>query len=121
MKDCLPALANGLDLLDKVQSIINKLRYCQHELEEEFHRLNDQVNNALLQAINKAGEMIDADLHINSTKTQCPFRSSFSTLMHAGNSNNFHTLKKRTPTRWNTILILIQQQQFYQRLDHIQQ
>jgi len=62
MKDCLPRLTNVPNLLDKIQSIIDKLRYRQHELEEEFRRVNDRKNSDLLQAINKAGEMIDADL-----------------------------------------------------------
>jgi hypothetical protein len=33
MKDCLPKLIIVPDLLDKIQMIINKLRYRQHELE----------------------------------------------------------------------------------------
>jgi hypothetical protein len=140
MKDCLPKLTNVPDLLDKVQSIINKLRYRQHELEEEFYRLTDEINNNLLQAINYAGEMIDADLassfmdtddlielnndmdnqnydptekcsfdalQINSTTNQCSSKSSSLTLAHASDSNSFHSLKKRIPTRWNTILIML--------------
>lgn len=62
MKDGLPHLTNVPDLLNKVQSIIDKLRYRQHELEQEFNRLNAEKNNDLLAAINHAGEMIDADL-----------------------------------------------------------
>ena len=55
-------MANVPSWLDKVQSIINKLRYRQHELEEEFYRLYYQINNNLLQTINNIDEMIDADL-----------------------------------------------------------
>ena len=61
MIDCLPQLANVPDLLDKVQSIIDKLRYRQHEFEQEFNRLNTEKNYDLLAAINHASEMIDAD------------------------------------------------------------
>ena len=60
--DCLPQLANVPDLLDKVQSKIDQLRYRQHELEQEFNRLNTEKDNDLLAAINHAGEMIEADL-----------------------------------------------------------
>ncbi|CAF1161057.1 unnamed protein product [Didymodactylos carnosus] len=62
MVDCFPKLTGVSDLWNKVQTIINKLRYRQHELEEEFIRLNDQTKNDLLQVINKAGEVLDADL-----------------------------------------------------------
>ena len=61
MKDCLPQLAYVPDVLDKVQNIINKLRYRQHELEQKFIRLNGQTNNGLLEMINKAGGILDAD------------------------------------------------------------
>ena len=61
MKDCLPKLAYVPDLLDKVPTIINKLRYHQHELEEEFNRLQDQTNSDLLDVINKARKILDAD------------------------------------------------------------
>ncbi|CAF1583619.1 unnamed protein product, partial [Didymodactylos carnosus] len=51
MVDCFPKLTGVPDLLNKVQTIISKLRYRQHELEEEFIRLNDQTKNDLLQEI----------------------------------------------------------------------
>lgn len=140
MKDALPQLLNVPGLLDKVQSIINKLRYRQHELEQEFHRSNDLINNSLLQSINNAGEMLDANLassdfdaddlvqmhddtddndcgptenfpfrnlQINSSKKQYSSKSNPSSITCTNNSNSFHRLKKRIPTRWNTILIML--------------
>jgi hypothetical protein len=62
MKDCFPAMILVPDLLDKVQMIINKLRYRQHELEHEFFQSNEMRNQDLFAAINKAGEILDADI-----------------------------------------------------------
>jgi hypothetical protein len=62
MKDCFPNLTVVSEPLDKVQETINKLRYRQHELEEEFIRSTDQARDDLLHAINQAGEILDADL-----------------------------------------------------------
>ncbi|CAF5060628.1 unnamed protein product, partial [Rotaria sp. Silwood1] len=42
--------------------IINTLCYHQHELECEFLRSNEMINNDLLSTINKAGEILDADV-----------------------------------------------------------
>lgn len=40
MVDCFPFMVGVPDLLDKVQKIINKLRYRQHELEKNlFERM----------------------------------------------------------------------------------
>ncbi|CAF4101875.1 unnamed protein product, partial [Rotaria sordida] len=47
---------------DKVQMIINKLRYRQHELEYEFFRSDKMINQDLFTIINKAGEILDADI-----------------------------------------------------------
>ncbi|CAF1622642.1 unnamed protein product [Rotaria magnacalcarata] len=62
MVDCFPRLTDVPDLLDKVQKIINKLHYRQHELEQEFIRIHDQIKNDLFKVINKASEVLDADL-----------------------------------------------------------
>ncbi|CAF5034176.1 unnamed protein product, partial [Rotaria socialis] len=61
MTDCIPEMNLVPNLLDNVQMIINKLRYRQHELEHEFLRSNEMINNDLLSTINKAGELLDAD------------------------------------------------------------
>ncbi|CAF5064209.1 unnamed protein product, partial [Rotaria sp. Silwood1] len=61
------------EILDKVQPISNKLRYRQHELENEYFRSNENRFNDLLSSIDKAGEIIDADLastHIDADDTQ---------------------------------------------------
>jgi hypothetical protein len=39
-------------LLNKIQLIIDKLRYRQHELEDEFYRSNNDSNRSLIEAIN---------------------------------------------------------------------
>ncbi|CAF4145215.1 unnamed protein product, partial [Rotaria sordida] len=65
MVDCFPRLTGIPDLLDKVQKIINKLRYRRHELEQEFIRIHDQIKNDLFEVINKAGEVLDADLALS--------------------------------------------------------
>ena len=44
MKDCFSLMDLVPDILDKVQIIINKLRYRQHELENEFFRSNQLIN-----------------------------------------------------------------------------
>ncbi|CAF1067375.1 unnamed protein product [Rotaria sp. Silwood1] len=62
MTDCFPEMNFVPDLLDKVQMIINTLCYHQHELECEFLRSNEMINNDLLSTINKAGEILDADV-----------------------------------------------------------
>ena len=48
-------------LLDKIQLIINKLRYRQDDLEEEFNRPTHGLDGVLLDIINKLGEVLDAD------------------------------------------------------------
>ncbi|CAF1502681.1 unnamed protein product [Rotaria sordida] len=61
------------EILDKIQSIINKLRYRQHELENEYFRSNEKRFNDLLLSIDKADEIIDADLastYIDADDTQ---------------------------------------------------
>lgn len=114
MKDCFPQLLTVSNLLDKVQMIINKLRFRQHELEEEFHRTNGQTNNNPLFEINRAGEVLDADLASSYVDTDDSNESSYvstSNYLLTGAkpavSNSFHTLKKRILTRWNTILIML--------------
>jgi hypothetical protein len=114
MKDCLPRLIIVPDLLDKIQKTINKLRYRQHELEEEFRRSNDQINNNLFCKINKAGEILDADLassyidtdNLNELNESMEY-NDLAIPMKTTDSNRFHTLKKRVLTRWNTILIML--------------
>lgn len=119
MKDCLPRLAHVLDVLDKVQNIINKLRYRQHELEQKFVRINEQTSNTLLETINKAGEMLDADTassyvdsedleELNSEKGNDQSSATFNYLLSSNqtDSNRFHTLKKHVLACWNTILIM---------------
>ncbi|CAF3381668.1 unnamed protein product [Rotaria socialis] len=62
MKDCFPNMHYVSELFDKVQLIINKLRYRQHELENEHFQLDTKKYNDLFSSINKAGEILDADL-----------------------------------------------------------
>ncbi|CAF3328276.1 unnamed protein product [Rotaria sp. Silwood2] len=62
MKDCFPNMHYVSEILDKVQLIINKLRYRQHELENEYFQSSEKKYNDLFLSINKAGEIIDADL-----------------------------------------------------------
>ncbi|CAF3699093.1 unnamed protein product [Rotaria sp. Silwood1] len=105
------------DLLDKVQIIINKLCYCEHEHEQEFLRSNEIINNDLLPAINKAGEITDADLaspytdsedldafkgnindddlKFNSRQILCPSNSNYLICINTEDPHRFHTLKKR--------------------------
>jgi hypothetical protein len=66
MKDCFPNMTGVPALLNKVQLIINKLRYRQHELEEEFNRSNHGLEGGLLEIINKLGEVLDADCATSS-------------------------------------------------------
>ncbi|CAF3773476.1 unnamed protein product, partial [Rotaria sp. Silwood1] len=73
MKDCFHNMHYVSEILDKVQPISNKLRYRQHELENEYFRSNENRFNDLLSSIDKAGEIIDADLastHIDADDTQ---------------------------------------------------
>jgi len=140
MKDCFPNMQCVPEILDKVQSIINKLRYRQHELENEYVRANEKKYNELFMSINKVGEIIDADasstyidfdeqekssekfqnnnadglclsgnLKFTSKINDNKYMSIFSALIKNNNndSNEFHTLKKRVLTRWNTILIML--------------
>lgn len=116
MKDCLPQIILVPDLLDKIQMIINKLRYRQHELEEEFRRTNDEINNKLLRDINQAGEILDADVascYIDiDTDDSVELNESIENVdltlqVKTTASEKFHTLKKRISTRWNTILIML--------------
>lgn len=62
MKDCFPNMQNVAEILDKVQLIINKLRYRQHELENEYFISSEKQYGNLFISINKTGEIIDADL-----------------------------------------------------------
>ncbi|CAF3888028.1 unnamed protein product [Rotaria sp. Silwood1] len=62
MKDSFPHMILVPDLLDKVQMIINKLRYRQHELENEFFRSNEMINQDLFTTLNDVGEILDADI-----------------------------------------------------------
>lgn len=134
MVDCFPRLTGVPDLLDKVQMIINKLRYRQHELEQEFIRIHDQIKNDLFEIINKAGEALDADLELSYDDIEDADQvdnenenyelelysindqrsSKFDYLKKTNTTNNsyeFHTLKKRVVTRWNTILIMLRSYQ----------
>ncbi|CAF1559526.1 unnamed protein product, partial [Rotaria sp. Silwood1] len=103
------------EILDKVQSIINKLRYRQHELENEYFRSNEKRFNDLLLSINKAGEIIDADLastYIDADDTQVlneKFQNDNLEALWLSDDLKFrfHTLKKRIVTRWNTVLIML--------------
>lgn len=113
MKDSLPRLNMVPDLLDKIQVIINKLRYRQHELEVEFHHVNDEVNAKILSEINQVGEILDADSTSSYIDIDQPIDSREITenisplVTFTTDSNTFHTLKKRILTRWNTILIML--------------
>ncbi|CAM4956370.1 unnamed protein product [Rotaria socialis] len=135
MTDCIPEMNLVPNLLDNVQMIINKLRYRQHELEHEFLRSNEMINNDLLSTINKAGELLDADaaspyinfetldenminndfrksplsnnLQFNSKQIQCSTKSNSLMSTNQTDPETFHTLKKRVLTRWNTILIML--------------
>ncbi|CAF1593420.1 unnamed protein product [Rotaria sp. Silwood1] len=131
MVDCFPRLTGVPDLLDKVQKIINKLRYRQHELEQEFIQIHDQIKNDLFEVINKAGEVLDADLALSyddiedvdqldnekenyelelysiNDQRSSKFDYLKKTNTTTNNSYEFHTLKKRVVTRWNTILIML--------------
>ncbi|CAF4579515.1 unnamed protein product [Rotaria socialis] len=121
--------------IDKVQKIIIKLPYRQHELEKEFIRIHDQIKNDLFEVINKAGEVLDADLALpyddiedvdesDNEKENYELElysindqrsSKFDYLKQNTTSNNsyeFHTLKKRVVTRWNTILIMLRSYEF---------
>jgi hypothetical protein len=112
--DCFPKLDVVPDLLDKIQMIINKLRYRQQELEEEFYRLNDQMYYNLLSEINKAGEILDADsissyIDVDDLNelNENEENNGLTVPVITNDSNVFHTLKKRILTRWNTILIML--------------
>ena len=61
MKDCIPKMHHVSEILDKVQLIIKKLRYRQHELESEYFKSTEKELNDLILSINKVGEIIDAD------------------------------------------------------------
>ena len=131
MVDYFPPLTGVPDLLDKVQNMINKLRYRQHELEREFIRISDQIKNDLFEVINMVGEVLDVNLalsyndtedigELSNEKENCElelFSISDQSLSKtdylkktnttANNTYEFHTLKKRIVTRWNTILIML--------------
>ena len=47
--------------LTKIQLIIDKLRYRQHELEDEFYRSNNDSGRSLMEMINTAGNIMDTD------------------------------------------------------------
>lgn len=139
MKDCFPQMQNVTDILDKVQLIINKLRYRQHELETEYFKSTEKELDDLISSFNKVGEIIDADLAVTYVDTddmnvlnekslnnnmdeaylsdcmifkskanESQYRSGCSLMVNDNNgSNRFHTLKKRVPTRWNTVLTML--------------
>ena len=67
MKDCFPKMTDVPAILDKIQLIIEKLRYRQHELEDEFDRSNNESSRSLLEVISQAGEVMDADSALSST------------------------------------------------------
>lgn len=69
MKDCFPNMTGVSAVLDKIQLMIDKLRYRQHELEVEFHRSNNESGRSLLEVINTAGEVMDADSALSSAST----------------------------------------------------
>ena len=69
MKDCFPNMTGVSDVLDKVQLMIDKLRYRQHELEDEFDRSNNESGRRLLDVMNAAGELMDADSALSSDAT----------------------------------------------------
>ncbi|CAF1486934.1 unnamed protein product [Rotaria sordida] len=115
MKDCFHNMHYVSEILDKVQSIINKLRYRQHELENEYFRSNEKSFNDLLLSIDKAGEIIDADLastYIDADDTQVlneKFQNDNLEVLQLSDDLKFrfHTLKQRIVTRWNTILVML--------------
>ena len=130
MKDCFPYMDLVPDILDKVQIIINKLRYRQHELENEFFRSNQLINEDFFASLNNVDEILDADmassnidventetlnkdivlpddLKFNSKQMQHLVISNNLLLTSDTESERFHTLKKRVLARWNTILIML--------------
>ena len=66
--------------------------------------MNDEVDNENYDPIEKYSF---GSLQINSTKDECSLKSGSLTSTHINNSKKFHTLKKRIPNRWNTILIML--------------
>lgn len=61
MKDCFPRLDDVSTIFDKIQCIINKLRYREAELEEDFQILQERPAKDVLARINETGELLDAD------------------------------------------------------------
>jgi hypothetical protein len=61
MKDCLPKMTGVPALLGKIQLTIDKLRYRQQELEDEFYRSNHGFDNRVLEIVKHVGELLDAD------------------------------------------------------------
>lgn len=133
MTDCFANMDYVSGILDKIQSIINKLRYRQHELEVEYQS-SEKLYSDMFLSIDQAGEMIDADMtsayidddisplsnaNLEALQVSNDFTSiskgsnsthvsaTSSLIKHEINSARFHTLKKRVVTRWNTILIMI--------------
>ncbi|CAF1531985.1 unnamed protein product [Rotaria sordida] len=115
MKDCFHNMNYVSEILDKIQSIINKLHYHQHELENEYFRSNEKRFNDLLLSIDKTDEIIDADLastYIDADDTQVLNKKFQNDNLEALRLSDdlkfrFHTLKKRIVTCWNTVLIML--------------
>lgn len=61
MKDCFPRMTGVPALLDKIQLTIDKLRFRQQELEDEFYRSNHGFDNDVLEIVHHLGEVLDAD------------------------------------------------------------
>ena len=72
MRDCFPNMHNVAEILDKVQLIINKLRYRQHELENEYFISSEKQYGDLFMSMDKTGEIIDADLDSSNIDVDDP-------------------------------------------------
>lgn len=121
MVDVIPKIDGLSALLDKVQAIISKLRYRENELRDAFLSSSNYSNDTMIEGIRTASELLDADmsspiaLDEEEDDDNTPLALLRTTTIvceeHLINrsieSKQFYTLKKRVPTRWNTILIML--------------
>jgi hypothetical protein len=99
MKDCFPNMTSVPTLLNKIQLIIDKLRYRQDELEDEFYRSNNDSSRSLMKVINTAGDIMDADSALSSMDTDDTAESNHTTdNVETIDLSSFHGLKLNSET-----------------------
>lgn len=129
MKNCLPPLTLFLIYWTKFRVLSINFVIVNTSLKQNFVRLTDQTNNDLLEIMNRASELLDANspssyvdsedlkelndenendpLTYDSGNNQCSSASNYLISLNQTDPNRLRTLRKHNHARWNTILIML--------------